>query len=119
LSITTQALDDAAGRISRYLLMLSLVNGIQGLIVGLGLWLIGVPNAALWGVLAGLLRFVPYIGPWIAAAMPVLLSLAVFHTWTQPVLTILLFVVLELISNNVIEPWIYGMHTGLSAFALI
>jgi predicted PurR-regulated permease PerM len=119
LSGTTQALDDAARRVSRYLLTQLLINATYGLPVALGLYLIGVPNAALWGVLATLLRFIPFLGPVVGAGMPILLSLAVFDGWNGPLLTIGLFVVLEIFSNNVMEPWLYGASTGISAVALI
>lgn len=119
LNLTTRALSDAATRVSRYLMMQALINGGQGLAVGIGLYFIGVPNAALWGLMSALLRYIPYIGPWIAAVFPIALSFAVFDNWTLPLLTIGLFVTLELISNNVVEPWLYGAHTGISAVALI
>lgn len=119
MNITTQALDEAGTRISRYLLMQLVVNVTYGIPIAIGLWLIGIPNALLWGMLATILRFIPYIGPWIAAAMPILLSLAVSQTWTTPLYTIMLFVVMELISNNVVEPWLYGTSTGMSAIAVL
>ncbi len=119
LHVTTQALDDAGARVSRYLVAQCVVNVTYGIPIGLGLWFIGIPNAVLWGMLATLLRFVPYIGAWIAAAFPLALSLAVSTTWTAPLLTLALFVVVELISNNVIEPWLYGSSTGLSSMAII
>lgn len=119
LNATTEALDDAARRLSRYLLMQSIINGTQGFAVGIGLFAIGVPNAVLWGLLSALLRFIPYIGPWLAALAPITLSLAVFDGWTQPLLTIGLILVLELVSNNVVEPWLYGASIGVSPFALV
>lgn len=119
LRVTTQAIDEAARRVSRYLLAQLIVNVSYGIPVGIGLWWIGIPNAFLWGFLATLLRFVPYIGPWLAAFFPVALSLAVSPSWTTPLLTFGLFVVMELISNNVIEPWLYGSSTGLSPMAVI
>ena len=85
----------------------------------MGLYFIGVPGALLWGLLAGVLRFIPYLGPLIGMAFPIGLSLAVFDNWTGPLLTIGLFLVLELLIANVIEPWVYGSSTGISAFALI
>jgi predicted PurR-regulated permease PerM len=88
LNATTEALDDAAGRVSRYLLLQSIVNGTQGTAVGIGLFAIGVPNAILWGLLSALLKFIPYLGPWVAALAPITLSLAVFDGWTRPLLTI-------------------------------
>jgi predicted PurR-regulated permease PerM len=119
LTVTTQALDDAAERISRYLLMQSIVNGTYGVAIGIGLWLIGIPNAFLWGLLCAVLRFIPYIGPWIASAFPILLSIAVFPDNRHLVYTIGLFVVIELISNNVMEPWLYGSSTGMSEVAIL
>ncbi|MFT4175459.1 MAG: AI-2E family transporter [Luteolibacter sp.] len=119
ISLTTRAMDDAGRRIRRYLLMQLVVNVTYGIPLAIGLYFIGVPNAVLWGVLATVLRFIPYIGPWIAAAFPILVSLAVSPSWWPPVLTIGLFVVIELISNNVLEPWLYGSSTGVSSIALI
>ncbi|HET6409914.1 MAG TPA: AI-2E family transporter, partial [Chthoniobacteraceae bacterium] len=119
LHVTTQAIDDAASRVSRYLGAQLVVNVTYGIPIGVGLYFIGIPNAALWGVLAMVLRFIPYIGPWIAAAFPILLSIAVSPGWTQPALTVGLFVVIELISNNAIEPWLYGSSTGLSPTAVV
>lgn len=116
---TTQALDDAAARISRYLLMQFIINSAYGLVICIGLAIIGLPNAVLWGVMTALLRFIPYAGPWIAAIMPIAVSLAVFEGWLQPGLIILLFVLNELISNNVMEPWLYGSSTGISAIGIL
>ena len=116
---TTGAMRDAAKRVNQFLRMNLLVNVTYGVPVAVGLYFIGVPSAALWGVVAIILRFIPYLGPLIAMAFPIGLSLAVFDNWTGPLLTIGLFVVLELISNNVIEPWLYGSSTGISSFALI
>jgi predicted PurR-regulated permease PerM len=119
LHVTTQALDDAGSRVSRYLLAQLVVNVTYGIPIGIGLYFIGIPNAVLWGLFATILRFVPYIGPWLAASFPVFLSLAVGTTWTAPIETLALFVVIELISNNVVEPWLYGASTGLSPMAVI
>jgi predicted PurR-regulated permease PerM len=119
VTVTTQMLEDAAKRVSRYLSVLFFINVTFGVSVGIGLYLIGVPNAILWGILAAALRFIPYIGPWIAAAMPIGLSLAISPGWAAPLLTVGLFVVLELISNNVMEPWLYGKNTGVSAVAVL
>jgi len=119
ISATTRAMDDAGGRVARYLLMQLVVNVTYGVPVAIGLYFIGVPNAILWGGFAAVLRFIPYVGPWIAAVIPILLSLAVSASWWTPVLTISLFVVLELLSNNVMEPWLYGASTGVSPIALI
>jgi len=119
ISVTSRAMDDASTRVSRYLLMQLVVNVTYGIPVAIGLYFIGVPNAILWGGLATVLRFIPYVGPWIGAAIPILLSVAVSPSWLMPVLTIGLFVVLELVSNNVVEPWLYGTSTGVSSMALI
>jgi methanogenic corrinoid protein MtbC1 len=119
LNVTTQALDEAAHRVSRYLLMQSLVNGGTGVAVGLGLLLIGVPNALLWGLLTGILRFIPYAGPWAAASLPVMISLAVFPGWKQPLLALGLFLLIELISNNFVEPLLYGAETGISTIGIL
>ncbi|MGH6917257.1 MAG: AI-2E family transporter, partial [Geminicoccaceae bacterium] len=115
----TEAMDDAAKRISRYLLMQLIINVLYGIPVGLGLYLIGVPNPILWGCLSTVLRFIPYLGPVIGALIPIALSFAVAPGWTLPLLTVGLFVVLELFSNNVLEPWLYGSSTGLSPVAIL
>lgn len=119
ISSTTQAMDDAGARVRRYLLMQLVINLTYGIPVAIGLYFIGVPNAVLWGASATVLRFIPYVGPWIGAAIPTLLSLAVSPGWTMPLLTIGLFIALELVSNNVLEPWLYGSSTGVSPVALI
>jgi predicted PurR-regulated permease PerM/methylmalonyl-CoA mutase cobalamin-binding subunit len=119
ISATTSAMDDAGARVSRYLLMQLVVNVTYGLPIGIGLYFIGVPNAPLWGVFAAALRFIPYVGAWIASAFPIILSLAVSTSWTMPILTIALFITLELIISNVLEPWLYGASTGVSTIALI
>jgi len=119
LMVTTQAIDDAARRVSRYLVMMLMVATLHGTMVAIGLYLIGVPQPLLWGALSLVLRFVPYVGPWLAAAFPILLSLAVFDTWYEPMMAIGLFVVLELITNNVLEPVFYGSGTGVSPVAIL
>jgi predicted PurR-regulated permease PerM len=119
LRVVTEAIDDAARRVSRYLVMQTLINSWEGLCVAVGLSFIGVPNAILWGVLTGLLRFIPYVGIWIAASMPLLLSFAVFDHWTPPLLTLALFVGVELLSYLVLEPWLYSSGTGISPVALL
>ena len=119
ISATTRAMDDAGRRVSRYLLMQLLVNVIYGTIIAIGLYFIGVPNAVLWGAFATVLRFIPYIGPWVATILPTILALAVSPHWTMPILTVVLFGGTELLLNNVLEPWLYGAHTGVSSMALI
>lgn len=116
---TTHVLEDAAARVSQYLLMQLIVNACLGASVGLGLFFIGVPNAVLWGIAAAVLRFVPYVGVWIAAVVPLGLSLAISDNWLAPILTVALFVILELAVSNVLEPWLYGKHTGVSPVAVL
>lgn len=117
--VTTRAFDDAGSRISRYLLMQLIINVSYGVPVAIGLWLLGLPGALLWGLLAALLRFIPFLGPWLAASMPTLLSLAVFDGWYWPLAVVGLFLALELLLNNVLEPWLYGSSTGLSPVGVI
>jgi hypothetical protein len=115
----TQALDDATQRVSRYLLMQLLVNVCFGVLCGIGLYLIGIPYAPLWGSVAGILRIVPYVGAFVSALLPFTLALAVFDSWTYPLMVFLLFAALELVTSNFVEPWLYGIHTGISALALL
>jgi predicted PurR-regulated permease PerM len=119
LNLMTQALDDAGSRVSRYLLLQLVINTCFGAVIGLGLYFIGIPNSMLWGVVAGLLRFLPYIGSPLAAVLPILLSLAIFPTWTGPVATIGLYLIVEMLVGNFLEPLIYGAHTGISSFAIL
>ncbi len=119
LNSATQALDDASNRISRYLCMQFLVNAAYGIPIGIGLHAIGVPNALLWGVMATILRFVPYVGSWIAAAFPVALSLVIDPGWMKLFFTVGLFAVVEVISINVVEVILYSGSTGISNIALL
>jgi len=119
LYMTTQALDDAARRVSRYLLMQFAVNAIYGALVGLGLFLIGIPHPLVWAVLATLLRFIPYVGPWIAAAGPILLAIGVAPGWGKFAWTLGLYLVLEVVTANFVEPFLYSSSTGISAIAIL
>jgi predicted PurR-regulated permease PerM len=119
LNLMTQALDDASHRISKYLLLQFLVNAAYGLVVGIGLHFIGLPNALLWGVIAAVLRFLPYVGPPIGALLPTVLSLAVFDGWARSLMVIGLFLVIEIIVANFLEPMLYGAHTGISSLAIL
>ena len=119
LNLMTQALNDATRRVSRYLLLQFLVNAVFGALCGIGLYLIGVPYALLWGAVAAILRIVPYVGSLVAAALPFMLSLAVFDDWLHPLLVFLMFGTLELVTGNWVEPWLYGTQTGVSSLALI
>lgn len=119
LNVMTQALNDAATRISSFIVMNVLVNAGYGVIVGAGLYLLHVPYATLWGALAGILRLVPYAGTLIGALMPIAFALAVFDSWGAALHVFLLFFVLEMALSNFIEPWLYGSHTGISSLALV
>ncbi|WP_244553579.1 AI-2E family transporter [Nitrobacter vulgaris] len=116
---STDAIQEAGARISRYLLMQLLVNVSYGVPLAAGLWIIGVPGALLWGAVGAVMRFVPYVGPLIAAIFPIALAFAVDSGWSMLLWTIALIVILELISNNIVEPLLYGSSTGLSAISLI
>ncbi len=116
---STDAMDEAGARISKYLTMQLVVNLSYGVPMGLGLWLIGVPGALLWGAVAAVMRFVPYVGPMISAIFPLVLAFAVDPGWSMVLWTLGLIVVLEMISNNIVEPWLYGASTGLSAISLM
>ena len=119
LHATTEALSDAGSRVSRYLLMQLLINSWTGLVVGVGLWALNVPNPGLWGALALVLRFIPYVGVWTAAVVPFLLSFAVSDDLSRPLLVMALFGGLELFNYAVLEPWLYANHTGISPVALL
>jgi predicted PurR-regulated permease PerM len=116
---STDAMEDAGARISRYLLMQLLVNVSYGIPLAVGLWLIGVPGALLWGAVAVVMRFIPYIGPMIAAVFPLALAFAVDDGWTMLLWAAALIIALEVVSNNIVEPLLYGSSTGLSAISLI
>ncbi len=116
---TSQALDDAAWRVGQYLLMQLVVNTSYAVPIGMGLWLIGIPNPVFWAALCLLLRFVPYIGPIIAAFFPLALAVAVDPGWSMLLMTGALFIVVELVTNNFLEPWLYGNSAGLSPVAVI
>ena len=119
ITVMTKALDDAGQRISRFLLMQLIVNATVGMSVGLGLLAIGVQYPFLWGFVAAVFRYIPYIGIWIAALPPILLSLAMFEGWGQPLLVMGLFLAIELLASNVAEPRLYGHSIGVSEVALL
>jgi predicted PurR-regulated permease PerM len=116
---TTEVLDEAGARVGTYLLTQLLVNIIYAVPITLGLWLIGVPNALLWGMLTLVLRFVPYIGSALSAAFPMALAFAVAPGWTMVLWTGALFLAVEFVTSNAIEPWLYGSRTGISPLAVI
>jgi predicted PurR-regulated permease PerM len=119
LQRTTAALDDAGQRLSRLFLTQLALNASFGCVIGVGLWIIGVPSAPLWGMLAMIMRFVPYIGAMISAVFPLVLAAAVGPGWTMVLMTAALFLVAELIVGQAIEPLVYGQSTGLSPVAVI
>jgi predicted PurR-regulated permease PerM len=119
LTVTTKAVDDAGQRLSRYLLMQVMINGSYGAALAVGLLLIGVPHALLWGFLAALLRYVPYLGNLITCVVVMTLSLAAFPGWMQPFFVLGLLVGLELATYNIMEPWLFSQSTGVSEVAVL
>lgn len=119
ISSTTSAMNEASERVFRYLFRLFIVNVGFGICVTLGLHFLGIPNAILWGYFAAILRFIPYVGSWMAAIIPIALSFIITNSWSVPIATISFFIILEMITAYVIEPFYYGIGTGVSSFALI
>ena len=119
LTVTTKAFDEAGTRVSRQLLMQSLVNGIYGVVAGVALYFLGVPYPLVWGMLGAALRFVPYLGPVLGAGAPILVSLAALPGWTSPLAVVGMFVVLELFTNLVLETVLYAGAAGVSQVALL
>jgi hypothetical protein len=119
LATTTKTLEDAGARISRFLFMQFVINLTFGAAVAIGLLILQMPYALVWGFFAAVLRYIPYLGPCVAAALPVLVSFVTSSGWTHPALVIALFVGLELVSNNVMEPVLYGQTVGMSEVAVI
>ena len=119
LNLMTQAMDDASHRVSRYLSLQWLVNIAFGLIIFVVLHLMHLPHALLFGALAGLLRFIPYIGAPIGALLPTALSMAVYNGWTKTGLILAIFFCMEIVTANLLEPHVYGKHTGLSSLAIL
>ncbi|MGH9581845.1 MAG: AI-2E family transporter [Bryobacteraceae bacterium] len=119
LVMMTTAMDDAAERVSRYLLTQSAVNGSFGTLLGVGLYFIGVPFAPFWGVFGAAMRFIPYAGTLVAGGCPFLLSLAVFHGWQRPLMVLGVFAAIEVTTSGLIEPWLYSTRTGISSLAIL
>jgi predicted PurR-regulated permease PerM len=119
LAVTTRAMDEAGERVTRYLLTQSFVNATFGMLAAGGLYLIGVPYAVLFGFLAGLLRFVPYVGIWIGAGLPAVMGLAVFPGWGKALMVIGLFAALEFFTGGVLEVLLYARSAGVSEVALL
>jgi len=119
VATTTLAVDEAGSKLSRFLLGQLVVNTGYALVLGLGLSLIGIPNALLWAVLTLVLRFLPYVGLWISAFFPLLLSIAISTSWKEPILTLTLYGSLEVFTNNFVEPFVLGASTGMAPLAII
>jgi predicted PurR-regulated permease PerM len=119
LAATTLAVDEAGSRLSSFLLVQLQVNSGFALVLGVGLHLIGIPNAMLWAVLTLSLRFLPYIGVWISAFFTLVLSIAISTTWKEPIMVAALYLFLELLTNNVVEPFALGGSTGMSPLAVV
>ncbi len=116
---TTRAMADATERVGRYLLVQLLINGGFGLAMGLGLMAIGVPNAPLWGLLFFVMRFIPFLGVWLALILPLMVAFATTDGWTAPLLVLGLFAVVDVAATYVLEPWLYGSTTGITPLALL
>jgi predicted PurR-regulated permease PerM len=119
LPTTTRVFGDTAQRLSQFLLAQLFVNSVFGLVFALIIWLIGVPFALLWGLLTAVLRFVPYIGIWLAAAFPAILAVALFPDWWHAIVLIVCFLVVDLLTANIVEPLLFGHNTGVSPVALL
>jgi predicted PurR-regulated permease PerM len=119
IGLTTQALEEAGDRVGRYLGANLLINAVYAVGVSAGLWMLEVPNAAMCGLMAGILRFVPMLGSWLGAVIPVALSIAVFDDWWHLALVITLIATLEIVNNIALEPWLYGNSTGLSSLGVV
>jgi predicted PurR-regulated permease PerM len=119
INLMTRAMGEASYRVSRYLYMQLIVNAMFGIPFGIALYFIGIPNAMLWGLLAIVLRFIPYAGVWIAVAMPALLAFAISDDWSMVGWTLGVFFALEMVLVNAVEPWLYGRSAGLSPIAII
>jgi predicted PurR-regulated permease PerM len=119
IRLLNQALQDAATRISQYLLFQVAVNAVYGAFFGVGLFLLGVPNATFWGVLAGILRIIPYAGTAAGVILPLIVCVGTSPSWAAPLLLISLFLALELTATNVVEPWLFSSRTGISSLALL
>ena len=119
LTLTTKAVDEAFSRISRYLLMQLMLNSAYGFVLTVGLAAMGVNHAILWGVLAAIMRYIPYIGAWIVGLLLFTLSVAISDGWMRPMMVFGLFLFLEILASNVVEPLLYGKSIGVSQVALL
>ena len=116
---TTRAIDDGGRRLTRYFLAQLTINTIFGIVIGIGLMLIGVPNPVLWGITSALLRFVPYVGSPLSAVLPILLAAAIEPGWSMAIWTTAFYAVVELLTAQAVEPMVYGNSTGLSPFSVV
>jgi predicted PurR-regulated permease PerM len=119
LQKTTEAMDEAGKRLSRYFLIQAAINASFGVVIGAALWIIGVPNSVLWGMLAAILRWVPYVGTPIAAIFPLALASAIDPGWSKVIATALVFLAAEVMTGQAIEPVLQGQQTGLSPVAIV
>jgi predicted PurR-regulated permease PerM len=119
MTLTTKALDDTAQGLSAYLLAQFMINASFGVVVGLGVWAVGLPYPLLWAVCSTFLRYIPFVGPWIALMFPLVLSLAIAPGWTKPIVIVAIFVGFELAANLAIEPLIYGQQMGVAPAPLL
>lgn len=119
ISLTTAAANEIGEYVGRFVRMQIIINFSYGVMLAIGLLAFGVPQAFLWGVIGFVLRFAPYVGPWTAAALPSLLAIAVFPGWSMPLGVIATIVVIEGLSNLVLEPWLYGSATGISSLGVV
>jgi predicted PurR-regulated permease PerM len=119
VKLTKKLLEDTGHRLSRYLLMQLVVNVSYGIVIGFGLWFAGIPNPLLWGMIAALFRYIPYAGPWIAASLPFAIGLAIGSGWAKPMMVLGLFAVVEILTANLVEPWLYGHSTGITSLAVL
>lgn len=119
IRMTKQAFNDATNRVIRYLWLLSSVNFSFGALFGVGLYLLGLPDALLWGVLAALLRFIPYVGSALGAGMPIVFAFAVFTGWTKPLIALGIYLFLEGVAGYAVEPFLYSKRTGISPLAIL
>jgi predicted PurR-regulated permease PerM len=116
---TTEAVHDVATRVGAYLRSLFLVNACYGIVIAIGLWFLGVPSSMLWGVLAFVMRFIPYLGPWIGASVPILISIATSSGWMQPIYVFVWYLAVELVVYNFVEPFVYGSVIGVSTVGIL
>jgi predicted PurR-regulated permease PerM len=119
ISATTRAMNDASYRVTHYLMMQFLLNIFYGVGVSIGLYVLDIPNAILWGGLAAILRFIPFFGAYIAAIIPVIVAFAISSDWATPIITLVMFILLDIITSHIIEPLLSGPTTGISLLALV